>query len=187
MEVEKADRNAAPCRPISNSRRPLKFDMLQNRHAHHPQVLSAATTQLIDELLLDECRTRLRMIQYTHALHEFKGRKRVSADAGRYSFWRVVIPQNYACIVRVDPGFHKPSPAQIDVRIQKQPYKPCIERPEYLAPIQRARGPVLVNDIDEIGMVSGFVDAMVADRITHGAHDSWVAWVPARDRRYQRL
>jgi len=127
------------------------------------------------------------MIQNTHALHEFKGWKRVSAEAGRYSFWRIVIPQNDPCIVWVEPGFQKPSLAQIEVRIQEQAYQPCIDRPEYLPPIRRDRGPVLVNDIDEIGMVSGFVDAMVADRITHGAHDSWVAWVPARDRRYQRL
>ena len=127
------------------------------------------------------------MIQDTDPPHELESRKCIGAEAGCKAFWRVVIPQNELCIAQGKPSFHKPIPAPIEVRVQKKPNQPCIEGPEYLPPVRRARGPVLVNDIDEIGMVSGFVDAMVADRITHGAHDSWVAWVPAQDRRYQRL
>ena len=74
----------------------------------------------------------------------------------------------------IQPRFQKPSPAQIEVWIQKQTYQFCIERSEYLSPIRCARGPVLVNHIDEIGMMSGLVDTMVADRIADGTHDAWV-------------
>ena len=121
------------------------------------------------------------MIQHTDPLHEFEGRERVSANAGRYPFWRIVVSQNDFRIVQVEPGFQEPSPAQIDIRIQKQPYQLRIERCEYLPPIRRAGGPVLVNNIDEIGMMSGLVDAMVADRIADGTHDTCVTWDPAQD------
>src|ERR1700726_167022 len=112
------------------------------------------------------------MIQHTDPLHELEGRERVSANAGRYPFWQIVVSQNDFRIVRVEPGFQEPSPAQIDIRIQKQPYQLRIERCEYLPPIGRAGGPVLVNNIDEIGMMSGLVDAMVADRIADGTRRS---------------
>src|SRR5277367_6058589 len=87
------------------------------------------------------------MIKDTDPLHELEGREGVSADAGRHSFWRIVVLQNDFRIMRVEPDFQKPSPAQINVGIQKQPYQLCIERSEYLPAIRRARGPVLVNNI----------------------------------------
>jgi hypothetical protein len=126
------------------------------------------------------------MIQDPDAFHELEGRERVSADAGRCPFRRIIVPQNNLPIVWV-PGFQKPTPAQIEVWIQKQPYQLCIERTEYLPALRRARGPVLVNNIDEIGMMSGLVDAMVADRIANGTHDTRVTRDPAQDRGYKRL
>jgi hypothetical protein len=72
------------------------------------------------------------MIEDTNPLHELEGREGVSTDAGRSSLWRIVIVQNDFRVVRVKPGLQKPSPAQIDVGIQKQPYQLCIERSEYL-------------------------------------------------------
>ena len=142
---------------------------------------------LIDELLLHECSTRPRMIQDTDPPHELESRKCIGAEAGCKAFWRVVIPQNELCIAQGKPSFHKPIPAPIEVRVQKKPYQPCIEGPEYLPPVRRARGPVLVNDIDEIRMVSCLVDGMVADSIANGADDARVTRNPAQDGRYQRL
>jgi hypothetical protein len=127
------------------------------------------------------------MIQDTNPLHEPEGRERVSANAGRYPFYGIIVSQNDFRIVLVEPGFQKPSPAQIEVRIEKKPYQLCIEGSEYLPSIRRARSPVLMNNVDEIGMVSGLVDAMVADRIADGAHDTRVARDPAQERRYERL
>jgi len=89
--------------------------------------------------------------------------------------------------VRVEPSFHKPGPAQIAVRIEEQPYQPRIERAEYLPPSRYARSPVLMNDVYEIGMVSGFVDEMVADRIADSAHDTWITRDAAQDGGYQCL
>jgi hypothetical protein len=91
------------------------------------------------------------MIEDADPLHQLEGRERVRAHAGGYPFRRIVVPQNDLGIVWVEAGFHKPSPAQIKVRIQKKPYQLCIERPEYLASIRRARCPMLVNNVDEIG------------------------------------
>jgi len=53
------------------------------------------------------------MIEDTGPLHELEGRERVSADAGRYPLWRIIVLHNDFRIVRVEPGFHKPSTAQI--------------------------------------------------------------------------
>ena len=127
------------------------------------------------------------MIQNTDPPHELESRKCIGAEAGCNALWRVVIPQNELCIVRSEPRFHEPIPAQIEVRVQKKPYQPRIEGPEYLPSIRRARGPVLVNDIDEIRMVSGLVGAMIADSIADGADDARVTRNPAQDGRYQRL
>jgi len=113
------------------------------------------TIQLINELLFHECGTRRWVVYDADPFHELEGRERVSADAGRYPFWRIAVAQNDFRIVRVEPGFEKPSPAQIDVRIEKQPYQSRIERSEYFPPIQRDRGPVLVNNMDEVGIMSG--------------------------------
>jgi hypothetical protein len=44
-----------------------------------------------------------------------------------------------------------------------------------------------VNNIDEIGMMLGLVDEMVADRIADRTHDTWVTRDPAQDGGYQRL
>ena len=127
------------------------------------------------------------MIQDTDPLHELEGRERVGADAGRYPFRRVVVPQNEFRITRVEPGLDKPSPAQIEVRIKKKPYQLCVEGSEYLPPIRLDRGPVLVNNIDEIGVISGLVDAMVANRIADGTHDPSVTRDSAQNGRYKRL
>jgi len=78
------------------------------------------------------------MIQNTDPPHEFESRKRIGAEAGCNAFWRVVIPQNELCIPRGKPSFHKPIPAQIEVRVQKKPYQVCIEWSEYLPPFRRA-------------------------------------------------
>jgi hypothetical protein len=111
----------------------------------------------------------------------------VGADAGRHSYWRIVVAQYDFRIFRVEAGFQKPGPAQIEVGMEKQPYQFCVEGSEYLPPVRRARGPVLVNNIHEIGMMSGPVDAMVADRITHGTHDTRVTRDPAQDGGYKRF
>ena len=119
------------------------------------------------------------MIQDPDPLHELEGRERIGADTGRYPFGRIVVLQHEPRIMRIEPGFLKPSPEQIEVRIQKQPYQLCVERSEYLSSIQCARGPVLVNHIDEVGMMSGLVDAMIADRIADGTHDTSVTRDPS--------
>src|SRR6516164_1772469 len=156
----------------------------QRRSNLDPTMQPDRNLLLIDELLLHECSMRHRMIQDTDPPHEFEGRKCVAAEAGCNAFWRVVIPQNELCIVRSEPRFHEPIPAQIEVRVQKKPYQPRIEGSEYLPAIRRARGPVLVNDIDEIGMVSGLVDAMVANSIADGTDDARVTRNPAQDGGY---
>ena len=119
------------------------------------------------------------MIQDPDPLHELEGRERIGADTGRYPFGRIVVLQHERRIMCIEPGFQKPSPAQIEVRIQKQPYQLCVERSEYLSSIPCARGPVLVNHIDEVGMMSGLVDAMIADRIADGTHDTSVTRDPS--------
>ena len=127
------------------------------------------------------------MIQNTDPLHQLEGRERVGANAGRYPFRRIVVPQDDFRVASVEPGFQQTSPAQIEIRIEKQPYQSRIERPEYLPPVRHGRGPVMVNNIDEIGMMLGLVDEMVADRIADRTHDTWVTRDPAQDGGYQRL
>src|SRR5215469_17849235 len=127
------------------------------------------------------------MIQDTDTLHEPEGRESVGATACRYSFWRIIVPQSDLRVASVEASFQLPSPAQIEVRIEKQPYQLCIERPEHLPPIRRTRDPMLVHDIDKIGMMSGLVGAMVAHRVAHGAHHTWIPRNSAQDGRYQRL
>src|SRR5215469_10125280 len=63
-------------------------------------------------------------------------------------------------------------PGKVEVRIEKQPYQLCIERPEHLPTIGRTRGPMLVHNTGKIGVMSGLVGAMVAHRVAHGSHDS---------------
>ena len=83
------------------------------------------------------------MIEDADPLHQLEGRERVRAHAGGYPFRRIVVPQNDLRIVWVEPGLQEAIPAQIDVRVQKQPYQLCIKRCEYFPPIRCAGGPVL--------------------------------------------
>src|SRR5215831_19044609 len=151
------------------------------------RVAPRRTIQLIDKFLFHECGTRRRMIQDADALHELERRESVSATACGYCFWRIIVSQNDPHVAPVEASFQKPSLAQIEVRVEKQPYQLCIERPEHLPPIRRTRGPVLVHNIDKIGMMSALVGAMIAHRVAHGAHDTWITRHSAQDGRNQRL
>src|SRR6516164_10757308 len=165
---------------------PLSWSLrgAQRRSNLDPTMQPDRNLLLIDELLLHECSTRCRIIQDADPPHEFEGRKCIGAEARCNALRRVVVPQNELCIAPIEPSFRKPIPAQIEVWVQKKPYQVCIERSECLPPIRRARGPVLVNDIDEIRRVSGLVDAMVEKSIGDGADDARVARNPAQDGGY---